>query len=318
MFAFWLFANAATCADEKSLHISICQPRVFSVAEYISKLNHLTELARGTSEDTQAAADGINELRGGWEVRAGGQVYPVPTDVISDQFERLQKHSDDQLREGLLNQINTMKADAQAFAQAPLDTTATRSALNAILALSEFHQVHGPTWLDRLKYRIMDWLFRLLSRFFDSSSVPVIGRSLVWALVAVALAVLAWFIYREMKRNARIEITMPDVLPVSTKRWSVWMAEAHAAAENGLWRDAVHLAYWAGISSLEERGAWRPDKARTPREYLRLISTVSEYQPALFTLTRQFEVTWYGNRAVGPEAFAESITYLESLGCRQS
>jgi hypothetical protein len=207
---------------------------------------------------------------------------------------------------------------AEDFQHPPPDSSTSRSALNQILARNEFHQVHGPSWLDRLKYRIAEWLFNLLSRFFNSSSVPVIGRSIVWFLVGVAVLVLAWIIYREVRRNARLETIMPEVLPVSAKQWNVWMSEARGAAANGLWRDAVHLGYWAGISFLEERGMWRPDQARTPREYLRLIPTSSEHLPILFTLTHQFEVTWYGSQAAGPETFAETLTHLEKLGCHQS
>jgi hypothetical protein len=140
---------------------------------------------------------------------------------------------------------------------------------------------------------------------------------LVWSLVGVAVLALAWFVYREMKRNARLETIMPEVLPVSAKQWRVWLEEAQAAAAKGLWRDAVHLAYWGGISFLEESGMWRPDQARTPREYLRLLPADSHHREALSTLTRQLEVTWYGNQPAGSETFADTLTHLEEMGCRQ-
>jgi hypothetical protein len=97
----------------------------------------------------------------------------------------------------------------------------------------------------------------------------------------------------------------------------VWLSEAKACAASGRWRDAVHLAYWAGMSFLEASGAWRPDQARTPREYLKLITASSELRPVLSTLTQQLEVTWYGYRPAGPESFAETLTQLEKLGCRE-
>jgi hypothetical protein len=221
------------------------------------------------------------------------------------------------VRDRLLERIEALKADAQAFQQVQSDTASVRATLDQILARGEFHQVHGPTWLDRLKFKVLAWIFGLISRFFSSSSVPVVGRVFVWSLVSIAVIVLAFFIYRTMKQNARMETIMPEVLPVSAKQWRVWMEEAQAAGANGLWRDAVHLAYWAGISFLEENGMWRPDQARTPREYLRLLPATSEHRSTLSTLTRQFEVTWYGNQQAGPEAFAEALTYLENLGCRQ-
>ena len=102
------------------------------------------------------------------------------------------------------------------------------------------------------------WIIHLLAVTFGSSSAPVIGKIFVWGLVVVALMALAWFIYREMRRNARLETIMPEVLPVSAKQWRIWMEEAQAAAAKGLWRDAVHLAYWGGISFLEENGRGVP------------------------------------------------------------
>jgi hypothetical protein len=114
-----------------------------------------------------------------------------------------------------------------------------------------------------------------------------------------------------------METVVPAALPVSAKQWRVWLKEAHTAAAQGLWREAVHLAYWAGISFLEESGMWRPDKARTPREYLRLLPSGSEHSSTLNTLTRQLEVTWYGTQAAGPETFSETLTNLEKLGCQQ-
>jgi hypothetical protein len=258
----------------------------------------------------------INDLRGGWKVETEGHVFAVKTDWIFDQFEKLQKSPNADIRDRLLQRISALKADAQAFQQPAIDSQPSRATLNQILANSEFHQVHGPTWFDRLKFKIMEWLFRIASRFFGSSSAPVIGRAFVWTVVATAVLIVGRLIYREMKRNARVETIMPEVLPVSAKEWSIWMSEAQTAAAKGLWRDAVHLAYWTGISFLEENGAWRPDQARTPREYLRLMPAASEYRPALSTLTRQLEVTWYGNELAGPDTFAETLTHLENLGCR--
>jgi uncharacterized protein DUF4129 len=291
--------------------------RAFSLPEYTAELDHLSTLARQLPGNASAADSAIASLRGGWKVQAQGQTFNVGTGWMIDQFEKLQKGPDNEARDHLLQRISALKADAEAFQEAAPDATASHAILNQILARSEFHQVHGPTWLDRLKFKIAEWIFRLLSRFFGSSSAPVVGRIFVWTLVSIAVLVLAYFIYRTMKQNARLETIMPELLPVSAKQWPVWMAEAQAAAAKGLWRDAIHLAYWAGISFLEERGSWRPDQARTPREYLRLIPAASKHRPALSTLTHQLEVTWYGNQQAGPETFAETLAHLENLGCRR-
>jgi Domain of unknown function (DUF4129) len=63
---------------------------------------------------------------------------------------------------------------------------------------------------------------------------------------------------------------------------------------------------------------WRPDSARTPREYLRLLPSASEYRPALADLTRGFELVWYGTQPADSRAFARTMAQLEELGCRST
>jgi hypothetical protein len=102
----------------------------------------------------------------------------------------------------------------------------------------------------------------------------------------------------------------------SARDWRLWLEDARTAANAGQWRDAVHLAYWAGISHLEESGAWVPDRARTPREYLRLLSRASTVRAVLGDLTGQFESIWYGGRGAAAEDFQQTLRFLEQLGCR--
>lgn len=290
---------------------------VYSFDQYISELDRLSAFANQAGTDSGAAHNAIDELRGGWTINAETGSFDLSTSWFISQFEKLEVGSNAEAQKQLLDRIAAMKADALGYRLPALDASGAHKSLDQILARKEFHQVHGPTWLDRLQYKIVEWLDSLFSRFVSSSSVPIIGKSIIWGLVALAVMALAWLIYREIKKNARVDGFIPDVVPISAKNWTVWLAEAEAAAAKGNWRDAVHLAYWAGISFLEAGGAWRPDQARTPREYLRLISTESEVRPALSTLTRQLELTWYGFQAAGPESFAETMTQLERLGCRQ-
>jgi hypothetical protein len=122
--------------------------------------------------------------------------------------------------------------------------------------------------------------------------------------------------YRTIRNSAELETIFPSPLPVSSKEWRVWIAEARAAADAGNWRDAIHCGYWCGISFLEARGMWRPDTARTPREYLRLISSSSEERETLSTLTRSFELVWYGTQPADARAFSDTLAQLEKLGCQ--
>jgi Domain of unknown function (DUF4129) len=290
--------------------------RSFSLPEYVAELSHLQDLANQSLERRDAAREAMDDCRGDWKVDTQGQTFTVANDWLIAKFEDLAKNPTSQTRDEVLARLAAMLADAQAFQQSPPDSADAHRKLSDILSRSEFNRVHGPTWWDRLEYRILKWISHLLDRFFGSSSAPTVGRVFVWTLVGLAVLALAWFTYRTLRQNARLETLMPEVLPVSAKQWRVWLQEARAAADKGLWRDAVHLAYWGGISFLEENGMWRPDKARTPREYLRLLPEQSEHRTTLSQLTRRLETTWYGNEIAGPDTFSETLTHLENLGCR--
>ena len=170
--------------------------------------------------------------------------------------------------------------------------------------------------LFELLRRAVRFLFHLLARLFGLSSIPTIGKYFVYGLIGLAVLAFAYFAYRTIVRGSELEGVALANLPVSAKEWAVWLAEARAAAAKGEWRDAIHLAYWAGISFLERQGMWKPDQARTPREYLRLLSSASEYRETLSALTRIFELAWYANRGASERSFSETLEELEKLGCR--
>jgi hypothetical protein len=290
--------------------------RAFSLPEYLTELDHLSILANQAIDDKTAVDTALGELRGDWTIAAEGQSFTIKTAWLTDQFEKLKNNPHAIVRDEILGCLHAMKANAAGYQNAPSETATARQRLTDILSRGEFHQVHGATWWDRFKYRLGMWVYRMLSKMFGASSAPTVGRVFVWVLVGIAVLALTYVIFRTIRQNARLETIMPEVLPVSAKQWHVWLHEAREAAARGQWRDAVHLGYWAGISFLEESGMWRPDQARTPREYLRLLAADSQHRSTLTRLTRRLEVTWYGHEIAGPETFSETIANLEELGCR--
>jgi Domain of unknown function (DUF4129) len=290
--------------------------RVFSLPEYVAELDRLSTLADQAIDDKSAADTALDELRPDWTISSEGQSFNINTGWLTDQFEKLKSNPTVPVRHEIGQRLRVMRANAAAFQNPPADNAAARQKLTEILSRSEFHQVHGTTWLDRLKYRTGMWIYRTLSKMFGASSAPTVGKVFVWALVGIAVLALAYFIFRTIRQNARLETIMPEVLPVSAKQWRIWMKEAREAAARGEWRDAVHLGYWAGISFLEESGMWRPDQARTPREYMRLLPSDSQHRNPLKSLTRRLEETWYGKEAARAETFFETVANLEELGCR--
>ncbi len=220
------------------------------------------------------------------------------------------------IAEQIKARLQTMQEQAEEFRQAS-SGAAERGRLQEILARREFRRVQGPSALELWRRRVASWINRALNRIFGRiPSDTQAGQILVWLAIAAATCVLAIWLKRRAGRAAVEHGREPVPFAPSARNWRQWLADARAAAQAGRWRDAVHLAYWAGISHLEEGGAWVPDRARTPREYLRLLPALSDRQPVLTALTRNFEVIWYGRREAGAEDFREAVARLEQLGCR--
>ena len=140
---------------------------------------------------------------------------------------------------------------------------------------------------------------------------------MIYTIIGCALLVILLWTWRRL-RGRREEPAPREIVPFapSARSWRLWLAEARSLGQQQDWRNAVHMAYWAGISFLEENGAWKPNRARTPREYLRLVGTRTPKYPPLAALTRQLEVVWYGYSDAGEPDFNEALAQLEKLGCR--
>ncbi len=213
--------------------------------------------------------------------------------------------------------LAAQQREADAFRQPAPYPASSRQQLNDILARHEFSRVHGPSAWDLWKQRVMNRILRWLDRLFRAVPRTSHGDKIfVWIVIAAALGALAVWLKRAASRRIQEPPREPIPFAPSARHWRQWLAEARAAAQQGRWRDAIHLAYWAAISQLEQAGAWVPDRARTPREYLRLLPTGTDRRTVLETLTRRFEITWYGQRAAVAEDFADTLLQLEKLGCR--
>jgi len=128
---------------------------------------------------------------------------------------------------------------------------------------------------------------------------------------------LVWLLIR-LERQGRLGAASihpgPGSAAASARDWQLWLEDARKAAAMGAWRDAIHYLYWASISRLESGGLWPADRARTPREYLALLSKESAQRPGLTTLTRSFERTWYGGRPAAEADFRQAEQVAASLG----
>jgi hypothetical protein len=295
-------------------------------AEYRAQLTDMLSATLPLDSSGSAIPPAFHQLPMSWHVRADQREFDISTEGLQRDIRRYEKDKTADNALAVRARLLSLRRDIDGFEKTPADVTANRTKMNAILAQPEFGS-HNPGWLDRINQRIeaflirlrdgvLSFLLRILRRLFGWSAIPTVSKFVVYALIGAALLALIYIVYRTIWRRQDDTEIVPRDLPVSAKEWAIWLAEARAAAAKGEWRDAIHLAYWAGISFLERQGFWKPDRARTPREYLRLLSASSEHRDTLAALTGIFELAWYAKRDASEITFSQTLAELEKLGCR--
>jgi hypothetical protein len=288
----------------------------FTSAEYRAELDRVLAATQQLNSSESSSPEALRHLPQSWRVRTDQQEFEISTEGLQRDIRRYDRDKSAANALVIRRRLESLRSAIDGYEKPPADISGSRAALNSILAGHEFQDVRGPSWWDRLKQRLLEFLFHILRRIFRSVAVPNISKYFVYGLMGIALLALLYIAYRSFWRIQEFEGIVPTDLPVSAKEWAFWLAEARAAAAKGEWRDAIHLAYWAGISFLERQGFWKPDRARTPREYLRLFSGASEQRETLVSLTRIFELAWYAKRDASERTFSEALAELEKLGCR--
>ena len=240
---------------------------ILTIPEYRTELERLLADAQELN-NLRTVPGSLEHLPPSWRVHTVKHDFEISSEGLRRDIRRYHSQKDVANASAIRVRLESLRREIDGFELAPPDISARRSALNSILAQREFNDVHGPTRMDRLKRWMLERIFRVLRRLFRPSARD---------------------------------------LPVSAKEWTIWLSEARAAAARGDWRDAIHLAYWAGISFLEREGFWKPDRARTPREYLHLISPQNEQRETLTALTRIFELAWYAKRESSEQTFVQTL-----------
>jgi hypothetical protein len=179
----------------------------------------------------------------------------------------------------------------------PSSADAERTALTAILQRAEFRHA-DRSLTQRVLEAIAIWINRRLFGLMQySSHRRWLGLLLEWGLVAAAALGLAYWLVRQTRRARGLQAESKSLVENSPamRSWQRLHQEAEEAARQQRWRDAVRAYYWATIARFESRGQWPADRARTPREYLRLVLPGQPKHDDLRLLTRRFESCWYGS-----------------------
>lgn len=300
--------------------ISAADDPPISLADYKARLDQYSAEIQKITEHPAYAVDFFREVPSVFQVQTQSGPITVPMDFVHKQLTKYLTAAPTfkpTIISQLGDRIKTMRTEADSFEQARDGDPATRERLNQILSAREFGRVRGPTELELIQERISAWLREKLDKLFPTApDLDQLGQILVWIVIAIATAILGVWLYRQSRE--RLLDRSREIMPFvpSARSWRSWLAEAREKAAQGEWRDAIHLGFWAAVSRLESDGVCRPDKARTPREYLNAIPAVSDIKPSFAAVTRTFETAWYGGRPASSTDFDRFMTELERLGCK--
>ncbi|HKW26706.1 MAG TPA: DUF4129 domain-containing protein [Terriglobales bacterium] len=255
------------------------------------------------------------------ELQDGGQHYTVSNTwlVLALVHFENDAHQRAAIQQQIAQRLQWELQQAQALNQpeeAP-SSRVGRAQLAAVLSRREFRFVRPPSWWDLMWARVWRWIGRQLEKLMGRLHLkPAVSNVLSWILLSVAFLLLALILWRNLRRASRGMTRLGLQAPASTAwGWRQWADAAQAALAGQRYREAVHCCYWAAVFRLEQMGVWRLDDSRTPREYVRLLPRDSQHRQTMTSLTRSFEMAWYGYRPVTPEQAESTLRELENLEC---
>ena len=296
------------------------QPVELGLHTYESELQRYSDLIERAQKDPSRIAAIRKSLPPGWVISDKVSTFYVSTDPIEGALVELQTHPSDpaQVARDIESRLADMRQSAIDMETASANNSITSAQTDAkrILQAREFSSAKLPSKLEafeeRIGQQIGKWLVSLFTHLHISQKM---GNLLAEQIIILVALFLAYWAYRTISQRERhIE------LPVSSGRIVVsdsreWVRDALAAADRGDYREAIHCAYWAAVARLEDLKLLKRDRARTPRESLRLLDAHPGEQTSLRDLTGHFELIWYGYRPASPSDWSEAKTLLEKFGC---
>ena len=275
----WLVAFAAGATPNAAPNVTVnAAPRSLTLTEYRDALAAVAAAIDDPTRDPMLPDE--------WQITISNTEYSVSTTTIRRDLTTWRRAHDDAARSRLVARLELLRSDAQALELPRIETSSERSKLKAILATREFERVSRPTAMDRVKQAIADFVNRIFDVLGGSSAFPTLSRVVVFGLIALAVGMAAWTLFRYTRDLDAIETVLPGQIAPAPREWRAWLTDAQSAAATSDWRTAMHAAYWCAVAFLESRGAWRPDRTRTPREYFRLLPPASDNRRTLVELTR--------------------------------
>lgn len=168
-----------------------------------------------------------------------------------------------------------------------------------------------PPWLEAILRAIghtleaVGRIFQWIGSFFPAAPV---ARFLLWAVIAVAAAALAWALYHRIRygewrfrlRHAaavgQVEIE-EEWVPSETHAHS-WLEEADALAGEGLFAEAIHRLLFRSVEDVARRRPALVRPALTSRELAAAEGVPGRARELFSHIARLVERSLFGGRAV--------------------
>ena len=210
-------------------------------------------------------------------------------------------------------------AVAQIDASANDNTAARLVILAEILARPEFNSPMS------LWDRFWQWIEQLISDLFPDSQagdntswLALLIRLLPWIITILFVAAILWLLSYWLQRLLRAFVTdarlaattADDDLPRSAAEAR---QQARAAAESGLYRDAVRRLYLAALLQLAEHHLITYERSLTNREVLVRIPPGSPIRAHLEPVIATFDRVWYGIHEPDQATFATYEQEIDAL-----
>jgi hypothetical protein len=180
--------------------------------------------------------------------------------------------------------------------------------------------------------RFWAWLEELISNLLPDSQREGSGsgflawllRAIPWIItvvvVAVVIVLLSYWLQRLLRafvRDARLaKEGSDDDLPSTAAEAR---QQARAAAQSGLYRDAVRRLYLAALLQLAEHDLITYERSLTNREVLVRVPDASPIRPHLEPIIATFDQVWYGVREPDQatfHAYEQEIDQLAAVASR--
>lgn len=220
-------------------------------------------------------------------------------------------------RATVITGVHRVRSDvAAALSSRPVNSGEARAALDLVFRDRRFAPARAADWRSVVWQQIVRWVRTAWSASLgERVGARTLGELLAWGVaVGAILALAGWLVSasRRRRRDVAASIGRLDSPGAGGRELAL---QAAALVREGRIREAIRAAYRAAVQRLDEEGAWRPDAARTPREYLGLLPATHRRRPVLSRLTRAFERIWYGARPASTSDGLEILACLAELEC---